>query len=53
MWPSSPKPSRIRSKPGICTFLALNDGTADFNANSDSIVEITGFSGALTSLSII
>ena len=38
---------------GTRTFLALNDGTAGFIANSDSIVEITGFSGALTSLSII
>ena len=38
---------------GTRTFLALNDGTAGFNANNDSIVEIKGFSGALTSLSII
>ena len=38
---------------GTRTFLALNDGTAGFNANSDSIVEITGFSGSLTNLSII
>ncbi|WP_457767609.1 bluetail domain-containing putative surface protein [Cyanobium sp. ULC082] len=38
---------------GTRTFLALNDGLAGFQAANDSIVEITGFSGALTSLAIV
>ena len=33
------------------TFLALNDATAGFKANSDSVIEITGYSGSLSSLS--
>jgi Ca2+-binding RTX toxin-like protein len=35
------------------TFLALNDNQNGFQANSDSIVEITGFSGNLNNLAII
>lgn len=35
------------------TFLAINDGVSGFNANSDSIIEITGFTGSLSSLGII
>ena len=35
------------------TFLALNDNQSGFQANSDSIVEITGFSGNLNNLAII
>jgi Ca2+-binding RTX toxin-like protein len=35
------------------TFLALNDGTAGFSSTSDSLIEITGFSGALTNLAIV
>jgi Ca2+-binding RTX toxin-like protein len=35
------------------TFLALNDNQNGFQANSDAIVEITGFSGNLNNLAII
>ena len=35
------------------TFLALNDNQSGFQTNSDSIVEITGFSGNLNNLTII
>jgi Ca2+-binding RTX toxin-like protein len=35
------------------TFLALNDNKNGFQANSDSIIEITGFSGNLNNLTII
>ncbi|MCP9880818.1 hypothetical protein KBY74_13325 [Cyanobium sp. A1C-AMD] len=34
------------------TFLALNDGTTGFSSTSDGLIEITGYSGALTSLAI-
>ena len=37
---------------GSQTFLALNDDTAGFSATSDSIIEITGFSGSLDNLTI-
>lgn len=33
---------------GTRTFVAINDATAGFNANSDAIVEVTGFSGTLS-----
>jgi Ca2+-binding RTX toxin-like protein len=35
------------------TFLALNNGIAAFQASSDTIIEITGYSGNLTNLAII
>jgi serralysin len=35
------------------TFVALNDRQAGFNSSSDSIIEITGFTGDLNNLSII
>jgi serralysin len=35
------------------TFLAVNDGVAGFNAATDSVIEITGFSGSLSSLAIL
>jgi Ca2+-binding RTX toxin-like protein len=35
------------------TFLAINDSIAGFNASTDAIVEITGFSGDLSRLSLI
>jgi Ca2+-binding RTX toxin-like protein len=35
------------------TFLGLNDGRAGFSASTDSIIEITGFSGNLNNLRII
>jgi Ca2+-binding RTX toxin-like protein len=35
------------------TFLALNDGRIGFQAGSDSIVEITGFSGNLNNLTVV
>jgi len=38
---------------GNRTFLALNDGVAGFQAANDAIVEITGYSGSLTALSIV
>jgi len=34
-------------------FLALNDSRAGFSASTDSIIEITGFTGNLNSLSIV
>lgn len=34
------------------TFLALNDSFSGFNSSSDSVIEITGFSGNLGSLAI-
>jgi uncharacterized protein len=37
---------------GFRTFLALNDGTAGFSEGTDTIVEITGFSGRLNQLVI-
>lgn len=35
------------------TFLGLNDGRAGFSASTDSIIEITGFTGSLNNLRII
>ena len=35
------------------TFLAVNDGIAGFNANTDSLIELTGYSGNLANLSIV
>jgi Ca2+-binding RTX toxin-like protein len=35
------------------TFLALNDLNTGFSSNSDAIIEITGYSGALNSLAIV
>ncbi|PZV03177.1 MAG: hypothetical protein DCF23_10325 [Cyanobium sp.] len=37
---------------GTRTFLAINDGVAGFSAATDSILEITGFSGTLNQLQI-
>ncbi len=37
---------------GSRTFLAINDDTAGFSAASDAIIEITGFTGNLSDLSI-
>jgi hypothetical protein len=37
---------------GTRTFLAINDGVAGFSAASDSILEITGYSGNLGQLKI-
>jgi len=34
------------------TFLAINDNRAGFNINSDSVIEITGYAGSLSSLAI-
>jgi Ca2+-binding RTX toxin-like protein len=41
------------SGPTARTFLAVNDGTAGFSSTNDSLIEITGFSGALTNLAIV
>lgn len=38
---------------GLRTFLALNDGTAGFSSSTDSVIEITGYSGSLANLSVI
>lgn len=38
---------------GGLTYLALNDASAGFQSASDSIIEITGYSGSLTTLAII
>lgn len=47
--------STFRFRDGLSdrTFLALNDGRAGFSASADSIIEITGFTGNLNSLSIV
>ncbi|MCP9848707.1 Ig-like domain-containing protein [Cyanobium sp. Morenito 9A2] len=37
---------------GTRTFLAINDGVAGFFAATDSILEITGFSGSLSALQV-
>lgn len=37
---------------GRRTFLAINDDTAGFSADSDAIIEITGYAGNLSNLSI-
>jgi Ca2+-binding RTX toxin-like protein len=38
---------------GRRTFLALNDGTAGFSSTTDAVIEITGFTGSLTSLAVV
>ncbi|OLP16352.1 hypothetical protein BST81_21405 [Leptolyngbya sp. 'hensonii'] len=38
---------------GTRTFLALNNGAAGFSAATDSIIEITGYSGNLNNLAIV
>lgn len=38
---------------GARTFVALNDGTAGFDASSDTIIEITGYTGDIGSLTVI
>lgn len=38
---------------GTRTFLALNDNRAGFQANSDMVIEITGYSGNLSDLQIV
>jgi len=38
---------------GTRTFLALNDASAGFSSTTDSIIEITGYSGLLTNLAIV
>jgi serralysin len=35
------------------TFVALNDNIAGFSALTDSIIEITGFSGNLNNLAVV
>ena len=41
------------SAAGLRTFVALNDGTAGFQASKDNIVEITGYRGTLGNLQIV
>ena len=38
---------------GLRTFIALNDATAGYSSTLDGIIEITGYTGTLTSLAII
>jgi Ca2+-binding RTX toxin-like protein len=38
---------------GTKTFIALNDNTAGFSSTSDCLIEITGYTGLLTDLSIV
>ena len=38
---------------GDRTFLGINDSIAGFSASTDSIIEITGFTGSLTNLAIV
>ena len=38
---------------GRRTFVALNNSTAAFSASTDAIIEITGYSGSLTNLTIV
>lgn len=38
---------------GTRTFLGINDNVLGYSATSDAIIEITGFTGSLTNLSII
>jgi Ca2+-binding RTX toxin-like protein len=47
--------STFRFRDGLIdrTFLALNDSRAGFSASTDSIIEITGFTGSLNNLSIV
>jgi hypothetical protein len=39
--------------PTTRTFVAFNDGVAGFQAATDGVVEITGYSGDLTKLSVV
>ena len=38
---------------GLRTFIALNDTIAGYDSTTDGIIEITGYTGTLTSLAII
>jgi hypothetical protein len=38
---------------GSRTFLAINDGVAGFKPQTDGIIEITGYSGNITAMSLI
>ena len=38
---------------GNQTFLALNDKTAGFSSTSDTLIDITGYSGSLSNLAIV
>ena len=38
---------------GSRTFLALNDGTAGFQQETDAVIELVGFTGNLTTLAIL
>ncbi len=38
---------------GSRTFLALNDGTAGFREGTDAVIELVGFTGSLTDLTLI
>jgi Ca2+-binding RTX toxin-like protein len=38
----------VGSGPGARTFVAINDGSAGFNSNTDAFVELTNFTGSLS-----
>ena len=38
---------------GVRTFLAFNDATTGFSSTSDGLIEITGYTGLLTNISIV
>jgi hypothetical protein len=44
---------QLDSQIGERTFLALNDSTAGFDSKTDALIEITGFSGSLSTLQVI
>lgn len=37
---------------GSRTFLALNDATAGFSSRTDALIDVTGYSGTITSLAV-
>ena len=43
----------VGTGPTTRTFLALNNGTAGFQAQSDALLEITGYAGDLRGLAVI
>ncbi|MEN9825917.1 MAG: hypothetical protein RI953_1662, partial [Pseudomonadota bacterium] len=42
----------FNSSTAVRTFLAINDGVSGFNAATDAVIEITGYTGSLSMLSL-
>ncbi|MEY4065790.1 MAG: hypothetical protein RIR26_1998, partial [Pseudomonadota bacterium] len=42
----------FNSGTGVRTFLAINDGVSGFNAATDAVIEITGYTGSLSTLAV-